>query len=139
MTYQFGKAVAGGTPLGEAELTAAEKQRLEALYDRLRRPQQTEDVLDQRLAEELEYSQRLIEIVVLELTRRGGVPHIVRQLADAKAVVGDVAKVVGAYDRCEGVALASNDLKRRLMRESTGNDPLCRRDRLRRGPAGDPR
>ncbi len=135
MTYQFGKAVSGGTPMNEAELTEAEIKRLEALYDRLRQPQQTDDLLDQRLAQELDYAQRVIEMVALELKRRN-LPHLTGQLNDAKTVLAGVGGVISAFDRCDGVARASTDLKRRLLRDpAAGDDPICRRERIRRHPA----
>lgn len=133
MSYQFGKAVAGGTPMDERELNAAEVARMEAMYARLQQPALTDDPLDQRLAEELDYAQRLLSAVELELKQRGpALIHLARYVTEAKTVVGDVARVVVARDRCDGVAQASADLKRRLLRETGGDDaPICARDRGR--------
>lgn len=141
MSYQFGKAVAGGTPLDERELNAAETARLEAMYARLQQPALTDDPLDQRLAEELDYAQRLLGSVELELKQRGpALIHLARFVAEAKTVVGDVGRVVVARDRCDGVAQASADLRRRLTRDTSADDaPICARDRgrIRRRPVED--
>ena len=114
MTYQFGKALAGGTPVDERAM-----RRLH---------------VDQLLADELAYTERLLDLVKAELRRRGGMPQLVRQLDEARTELDDVAGVIEAKDRCEGVARASPATKRRLLRAVDDSDvPVCRRDRGARG------
>ena len=104
-----------------------EAERLQAMWRQLAAPPRTDDPLDRRLAEELAYARRLLEQTEAELKRRGlGTAAV----AEAETVIGDVAQVVEAKDRCEGVAMASAPVRRRLTRGDRG-DALCGRGRGR--------
>lgn len=128
MTFQFGKAVFGGTPIGEAEVRGMRAEQLHSLRRKLTRPERTDDPLDQRLAEELAYTHRLLEMAEAELRRRGAPPGVLGNLTEAEAVVEDVAGIVEAKDRCQGVERASPAVKRRLLRNPIeGEKPICRR------------
>lgn len=128
MTFQFGKAVFGGTPVSDAEIRAMSAERLQKLKDQLARPERTDDVLDQRLAEELAYTRRLLDVAEHELKRRGAPAGVVSSIAEAETVIEDIAGVVEAKDRCEGVEAASPAVKRRLLRGAMDGDrPICRR------------
>ncbi|WP_425230091.1 hypothetical protein [Sphingomonas sp.] len=127
MTYQFGKAVSGGRPITTDEIRDLQVEQLQALRRQLARPEPTADPLDRRLAEELGYSERLLAMAEDELKRRGGPPAVVRALHEAATVVEDVAGVVEAKDRCEGVQRASPEVKRRLLRDGAAGNGICRR------------
>ena len=128
MAFQFGKAVFGGTPVTDADVRQMSAERLHKLKEQLARPERTHDVLDQRLAEELAYTQRLLETAEHELKRRGAPAGVVNGIAEAETVIEDIAGVVEAKDRCAGVEVASPAVKRRLARGAIDGDrPVCRR------------
>ena len=128
MSFQFGKAVFGGTPVSEADVRQMSAERLRKLKEQLARPERTDDVLDQRLAEELAYTKRLLELAEHELRRRGAPATVVGSLSEAETVIEDVAGVVEAKDRCAGVEQTSPAVKRRLLRGGMDGDrPICRR------------
>ena len=128
MSFEFGKAVYGGTPIGPDEvrrMTADQLTQLRALYNRPS-PARTDDVLDQRIAEELQHVKRMLELVEREVARR--VPGVVPRLDTAEAVIGDIATIVESKNRCEGLAEAAPDLKRRLRRPTPeGGKGVCDR------------
>ena len=111
---------------GDADVRAMRADELHALRAKLARPEPTDNLLDRRLAEELTYTQRLLEMAEGELKRRGGSAGVIAQLHEAETVVEDVAGVVEAKDRCAGVERASPEVRRRLTRKAAGEEPVCR-------------
>ena len=125
----LGKAISGGTPVGADEIARMTAEYLAELKARLSPLPiaKTEDVLSQRVAEELAYTQRLLEIVEAELARRGVGGPAVARVEEAEQLLGDLSQVMEARDRCEGVGrVATPDLKRRLLRRGLdGKAPPC--------------
>lgn len=121
--FTFGKAVAGGTPLTDAELARAASDQIAEMKMRLSRPapMRTMDILMLRLAEELDYAHRLLDGVEAEMERRAGLGDgpLRRQVAEANAILEDVAAIVAADDREAAIAYArSESVRRRLLRGS---------------------
>ena len=126
MTYQFGKAVMGGTPIGPDDvrrIAVSHLERLKSLYSRPL-PEATDDLLDLRIAEELDHVKRMLEMIEAEVGRR--VPNAAAPLASAETIIGDLAAIVQAKDRCEALAGTTPDLKRRLSRRTDdGATTVC--------------
>lgn len=120
--YLFGKAVAGGTPLSGEEMVFATRDQLAEMKQRLGRsaPARTEDPILLRLAEELAYAQRLLDVVGREMERRGlSDGPLKRQLIDAVDIIQEVAGIVAADNRRLAVEqVRSDDMRRRLLRGS---------------------
>ena len=120
--YLFGKAVAGGSPLSGEQMVLATRHQLAEMKDRWSRPtaRRTEDPILLRLGEELDYAQRLLDSVALEMERRGlSDGGVKRQLADALEIIHEVAGIVAADNRRLAVDhVRSDDMRRRLLRGS---------------------
>ena len=127
MSFSFGKALSGGTPITADQARVLEVEHLHALRDhyRARAPLPPSDnVLDQRVAEEIDTVKRQLELVEGELKRRGGgTGPLADRLARAEDTLESLAEIVGADDKCEGVARADDELKRRLNRRSVDGRP----------------
>lgn len=118
--YNFGKAVEGGAPMSADEIKAMKVEHLHALKARLAAPpplEQTDDTLSVRMAEELDYTKRLLETVEAEIKRRGVGNPALGRIEEAEALLDDLSTIVDAKDRCEGVRRAdAPGLKARLLR-----------------------
>ncbi|MGB7408163.1 MAG: hypothetical protein WA908_06620 [Pontixanthobacter sp.] len=121
MTYRFGKIIAGGREVSAQELLDLPKEHLLDLrkqYRALAPSKHTSDVIDLRLSEELETAERTLENVEQQLDGATPKSQLKKQVDIAEKLVGDVADIVGADDRCEEIANADPDLKRRLLRRT---------------------
>lgn len=125
----FGKAISGGTPIGADEITRMNVEHLTALKARLALPslEQTDDLLNQRVAEELDYTRRLLESVEAELVRRGIAAPTIARVEEAEQMLTDLSSIVDAKDRCAGVQRAATpNLKKRLLRRGLdGKATVC--------------
>ena len=120
MTFSFGKAISGGRPIDADEARQLEVEHLHALRDhyRARVPlKPSENLLDERIAEEVEMVARQLELLEAELKRRGN-PALAERLDKAEHRLEDLARIVGADDKCEGIGRAEPELKRRLNRRA---------------------
>lgn len=128
MTVPFGKALSGGRPVNVDKARELKVEHLQALREhyRARAPlKPSNNVLDKRVAEEMEMAARQLELVEAELKRRGN-PVLADQLDRVEHRLADLARIVGADDKCEGVARAEADLKRRLNRRTPdGRTSFC--------------
>lgn len=125
MTYQFGKAIDGGTPLTQEELDKLAADQIAALKQSLvpfKRPEKSDDVLDQRLSEELRLAQRILEMLESEARRRGDT-EAANALDKAEDAIEDVADIIEADDRCEAIETVDDDMARRLTRKSIDGEP----------------
>lgn len=105
MTYLHGKALTAGAPNTEEQARALKVEHLRTLREHYRAHaplKPTDDVLDQRVAEEMELVKRQIERVEGELKRRGppGGGALAERLAQAEDAIEDLAEIVGADDKC---------------------------------------
>ncbi len=131
--FAFGKAISGGTPITEDQIRALTRDQLVVLRERLApRPlEKTDDELSLRLAEEIDYSRRILEHVEGELGRRQKDPRAVdramQQIDEAESILDDVADIVEAKNRCEAVQNSkSAPVKRRLLRKPfDGRPDVC--------------
>lgn len=128
MVYQNAKALEGGTPLTPEELDTLAVDQIAALRDTLKRyapRRKSDDVLNQRLAEELRLVQRMLEFLEADASKRGDRAGA-KQLERAEEVIEDIADVVEADDRCEAMGDIAEDMARRLKRRSIeGGDGPC--------------
>lgn len=124
--YSYGKAVSGGNPITEEQARSLEAEHLHALREHYRSKTPftpSNNVLDQRVAEEMELVQRQLELVQSELKRRGFGGTLAERLEKAEDALDDLADIVGADDKCEGIARAAPELKRRLNRRALDGRP----------------
>ena len=120
MSFLYGKAIEGGRPLNEDELKGLAREQLQALRESFKSKapvEKTDDVLKQRLAEELRLVRRMIDLVEEQLQGAAA-----RQLRDSEEAIEDIADVVDADDPCEAIENIGPDLGRRLTRRSLSGD-----------------
>jgi hypothetical protein len=119
----FGRA---GTPLSDEQAIAAN---LAAMKARASIPalEKTDDLLSQRVSEELNYAGRLLEAVEADLTKRGVRGPIVDLIGETEQMLSDLSGVVDAKDRCAGIErIEAPNMKRRMMRRDlNGKGLVC--------------
>ena len=117
--YISAKAISGGKPLTDTELENVARDTLRQLKDSFVKADvgRTQDVLSQRLAEELRLVSRMLDMLKEE-NRRSGRVQAAKSLHRAEEAVDDVADVVEADDRCAALDDIDNDMARRLTRRS---------------------
>ena len=137
--YAFGKAIAGGRPIEAGEMERLTENQLADLKTRLSRPsvERTDDELSRRIAQEVDYSRRLLEQVEMELRRRHGLladpGATLRRVEEAEAILEDVSTIVDAKNRCEAIRQTkSGGVQARLLRRGVGGSAdICADDRDR--------
>ncbi len=127
--FGFGKAMSGGTPVTADEIRKMRMNDLLALQESFAKPKlkKSDDPVDQRVAEELDFAKRLLEIVESEIEARGVPASTVKKLEKVEDMLEDLSDIVEAEDKCEGVKAAkSEDLSRRMQRKDLfGENPIC--------------
>ena len=116
MEMTHGKAIAGGRPLSADELETMARDQLQSLRDSFAaKPQiaKTDDLISQRLAEELRLVSRMIEMVENRVSKQAA-----QELERAEDAIDDLADVVEADDKCDAVGTIDPDLARRITRRS---------------------
>jgi hypothetical protein len=144
--YAFGKAISGGRPVDAEEMARLTQDQLADLKTQLSKPalEKTDDELSRRIAQEVDYSRRLLEQVEAELRRRNGLiadsGATLRRVEEAEEILEDLAAIVDAKNRCEAIKRARpGGVQARLLRRSIdGTGAVCddkpdrERGRLRR-------
>ncbi|WP_336986099.1 hypothetical protein [Altererythrobacter aquiaggeris] len=117
MTYDFSKAFSGGRAVTQEDIRALPAQQLSAMREFFRKPdlERTDDVIEQRLSEDLEGVKRMLENLDHELNGRA---DLCRQLDHAGDAIEDIADIVGAADKCEAIGQSDDEMKRRILRRS---------------------
>lgn len=135
--YPFGKAIAGGTPISDEEIRQLTQEQLQSMKDRLSPPpiEKSGNKLNLRLAEELDYSQRLLEQVETELRKRNCMgPNdraILHRVEAAEAIIEDVSTIVEAKNPCDAVKHTSPEVRNRLLRKDIdGSDSVCADEKI---------
>ncbi len=125
MTHRYGKIISGGRPIDAAEQARFSVEQISAMKARLVRAPlpKTDNVIDQRVAEEMHVARRELEQVESQLTGQARQAAASRTLGEVDDLLEDLAEVVAAKDQCEGVARAAPELKRRLLRRSLDGKP----------------
>ncbi|RDC60581.1 hypothetical protein HME9302_01793 [Alteripontixanthobacter maritimus] len=120
MSFQYAKAISGGTPIDDDEMERLAQTHLQALRESFR-PQivveKSQDVMEHRLAEELRLVARMLDLVEQELRDKGntrGADEIQR----SEDAIEDLAEMVEADDRCDALENIDSDRARRLTRRS---------------------
>lgn len=118
MGFQHGKAIFGGRELSADELRELPRAQFEAIRDSLYKKaeiEKSDDLIDQRIAEELRSAKRLVESVQEELNQQSAQA---KRLDAAEDLIEEIADIVEAQDDCEAISQSDDDLKRRLLRRS---------------------
>ncbi|QTD55993.1 hypothetical protein [Parasphingorhabdus cellanae] len=127
--FGFGKAVSGGTPVTEDEIRKMRIDDLLTLRESFSKPKQkkSDDPVDQRVSEELDFAKRLLEIIEAEIEARGMPASTVKKLERVEDMLEDLSDIVESDDKCESVKAAkSEDLSRRMQRSDLyGKNPIC--------------
>ena len=126
----FGKAISGGTSIDADEVARMQVDDLMAAKARwiVTPLEKTDDILSQRVSEELDYTKRLLETVETRLAGCGASGAAIAQVEEAEEMLGDLSKIVDAKDRCAAVdRVKTPSLKRRLLRRDVdGESSVCR-------------
>lgn len=131
--FPFGKALSGGHPVSEQEIRMLTQDQLLMMKARLSPPpiEKSENQLSLRLAQELDYSRRLLEQVEGELRERNCSGPMDRQILGqvqaAEEIIQNVSTIVDAKNRCEAVQRSeSPEIRKRLLRKNVdGSDAVC--------------
>lgn len=125
----FGKAITGGAPINAHEVGRMNVDHLAAVKARHTEIplEKTEDLLNQRVSEELDYSGRVLEGVENELSKRGVGGSVIARLEETEQILNDLSNIVDAKDRCAGIdRVKAPDMKRRLLRSDfDGKSLVC--------------
>ena len=126
----FGKAISGGTPLDSYEIERMNVDNLAAIKARhsVLPLEKTEDLLSQRVSEELDYAGRVLEGIENELSKGGVGGSVIARLEETEQILSDLSNIVDAKDRCKGVErVGAPEMKRRLLRRGIdGKSSVCK-------------
>lgn len=133
MSMNFGKAISGGRPLDDEEINNLARDQLSVLRKSLvKKPysDKTDDIISQRLAEELRLVARMLEMVEKDMVARGN-HQAAKQISQSEEVIEDIAEVVEANDKCEAIEHVDGNIGRRLIRRALdGSGTPCDNRRI---------
>jgi hypothetical protein len=123
----FGKSTSDATVSDKQTMAQAMVDNLTAMKSASSIPplEKTDDLLNQRVAQELDYAGRLLETVEKDLAKRGVRGPIVDLIGETEQMLNDLSGVVDAKDRCAGIErIEAPNMKRRLLRRDLGGQSL---------------
>ena len=140
MTYENGKAISGGAPLSQDEIDGLARQQLDALrkaFGGRYQGTKSDNLLDQRLAEEMRLVQRMLEMVENAMRQRQQY-DAANAIERAEDAIEDIADVVEAGDRCAAIGTIDPAIARRLNRAGLDDNgkPCASKKRLLQREAG---